>query len=177
MFKALLLWETYMNSMNHPNPSEEFELTANTLQAHGKLILKPLIYLTVHSRDDLTAVTFFESSVSLHLTPWTCCDLFVRSADELSMHCSGVIIVIQLLTSRWDMQVSPLWVGVSSHLHSDCIQILWFPVHSQRILSVPLQGMPGLKLLCHVYWIVVAPLQVGNSFSWILMTSIFHCWS
>ena len=43
-------------------PSEEFELTANTLQAHmkphGKLILKPLIYLTVHSRDDLTPVTF-----------------------------------------------------------------------------------------------------------------------
>ena len=43
-------------------PSEEFELTANTLQAHmkphGKLILKPLIYLTAHSSDDLTAVTF-----------------------------------------------------------------------------------------------------------------------
>ena len=34
-------------------PSEEFELTANTLQAHmkphGKLILKLLIYLTAHS--------------------------------------------------------------------------------------------------------------------------------
>ena len=44
------------------HPSEEFELTANTLQAHmkthGKLILKPLIYLTAHSGDDLTAVTF-----------------------------------------------------------------------------------------------------------------------
>ena len=43
-------------------PSEEFELTANTLQAHmkpyGKLILNPLIYLTAHSCDDLTAVTF-----------------------------------------------------------------------------------------------------------------------
>ena len=41
--------------------SEEFELTANTVQAHmkphGKLILKPLSYLTMHSRDDLTAVT------------------------------------------------------------------------------------------------------------------------
>ena len=36
-------------------PSEEFELTANTLQPHGKLI-----YLTMHSQDDLTltAVTF-----------------------------------------------------------------------------------------------------------------------
>ena len=34
-------------------PSEELELTANTLQAHmkphGKLIFKPLIYLTAHS--------------------------------------------------------------------------------------------------------------------------------
>ena len=34
-------------------PNEEFELTANTLQAHmkphGELILKPLIYPTVHS--------------------------------------------------------------------------------------------------------------------------------
>ena len=43
-------------------PSEEIELTANTLQAHMKphsmLILKPLIYLTAHSQDDLTAVTF-----------------------------------------------------------------------------------------------------------------------
>ena len=43
-------------------PSEEFELTAKTLQArmkpHGKLILKPLIYLTAQSRHDLTAVTF-----------------------------------------------------------------------------------------------------------------------
>ena len=50
-------------------PSEEFELTDDTLQAdiklHGKLILKPLIYLTAHSWDDLTAVT----SLSLHLTP------------------------------------------------------------------------------------------------------------
>ena len=35
------------------HPSEEFELTANTLQAHmkthNKLILKPLIYLTANS--------------------------------------------------------------------------------------------------------------------------------
>ena len=39
-------------------PSEEFKFTANTLQAHmktdGKLILKPLIYLTANSQDDLT---------------------------------------------------------------------------------------------------------------------------
>ena len=44
------------------SPRAEFELTANTLQAHmkphGKLILKPLIDLTAHSRDDLTAVIF-----------------------------------------------------------------------------------------------------------------------
>ena len=39
-------------------PSEEFEFTANTLQAHmkthSKLILKPLIYHTAISRDELT---------------------------------------------------------------------------------------------------------------------------
>ena len=39
-------------------PIEQFELTANTLQAHmkthGKLILKPLICLTANSHDDLT---------------------------------------------------------------------------------------------------------------------------
>ena len=39
-------------------PSEEFELTANTLQApmktDGRLILKPLIYHTANSPDDLT---------------------------------------------------------------------------------------------------------------------------
>ena len=49
-------------SLMHLHTSEEFELTVNTLQAHmkphGKLILKPLMYFTVLSRDDLTAVTF-----------------------------------------------------------------------------------------------------------------------
>ena len=39
-------------------PSEEFELTANTLWAHmkthGKLVLKPLIYLKANSQDMLT---------------------------------------------------------------------------------------------------------------------------
>ena len=39
-------------------PSEVFELIANTLQAHRKthckLILKPLIYLTNNSQDELT---------------------------------------------------------------------------------------------------------------------------
>ena len=43
------------------HPCEEFELTANALQAHMKphikLILKSLIYLKAHSGDDLTAVT------------------------------------------------------------------------------------------------------------------------
>ena len=43
-------------------PSEEFKLTASTqrahMKSHGKLVLKPLSYLTMHSRDDLTAVTF-----------------------------------------------------------------------------------------------------------------------
>ena len=38
-------------------PSEEFEFTANTLRAHmityGKLILKPLIYLTANTADEL----------------------------------------------------------------------------------------------------------------------------
>ena len=40
------------------SPSKEFELTAKTLQAHmkthSKLILKPLIYYTANSQDDLT---------------------------------------------------------------------------------------------------------------------------
>ena len=37
----------------------------------------------------------------------------------MSSACSGssVFTVIYLLTSRWDIQVSPLWVGVSSHLY------------------------------------------------------------
>ena len=38
-------------------PSEEFELTAKLLahmKTYGKLILKPLIYLTANSQDDLT---------------------------------------------------------------------------------------------------------------------------
>ena len=39
-------------------PSEEFEFTTNTLQAHmkthGKLILKPFVYHTANSRDDVT---------------------------------------------------------------------------------------------------------------------------
>ena len=63
-------------------PSEELKLTANTLQAHmkphGKLILKPLIYLTAHSRDDLTAVTFLWVLRELHLTHmsllWPICE-------------------------------------------------------------------------------------------------------
>ena len=42
----------------HNVPSEEFELTANTrwahMKTHGKLILKPLIYLTANSQEDLT---------------------------------------------------------------------------------------------------------------------------
>ena len=70
-------------SVLHKRPSEEFELTANTLQAHmkphGKLILKPLIYLTVHSWDDLNAVTFLwvlrefaSNSVSLL---WPICEI------------------------------------------------------------------------------------------------------
>ena len=71
-------------------PSEEFELTANTLQAHmkphGKLILKPLSYLTMHSQDDLTAVTFLWvlHEFAAH-TVSLLCDLFVRSTDELTI--------------------------------------------------------------------------------------------
>ena len=35
-----------------------------------------------------------ESSMSLHLTPWACCDLFVRSTDELSLQRSSVLTMI-----------------------------------------------------------------------------------
>ena len=39
-------------------PSEEFELTANSLgvhvESHGKIILRTLSYLTVNSQDELT---------------------------------------------------------------------------------------------------------------------------
>ena len=39
-------------------PGEKIEFTANILQSlmktHGKLILKPLIYLTANSQDELT---------------------------------------------------------------------------------------------------------------------------
>ena len=51
----------------------------------AKLILKPLIYLPVNSQHDLTLWPCCESSVSLHLTPWACCDLFMRSTDLLTM--------------------------------------------------------------------------------------------
>ena len=57
----------------HPLPSDEFELTANTLQAHmkpqGKLILKPLIYLMANTQDELTLWPCCEPAVSLRLTP------------------------------------------------------------------------------------------------------------
>ena len=56
-------------------PSEEFELKANSLGAHietqGKLILRTLSYLTLDSQDELT--------------PWACCELFMRLPDELTM--------------------------------------------------------------------------------------------
>ena len=45
-----------IDEMKKRSPPSEFELTAKTLRAHiinhGKLILKPLIYLTVNSPDD-----------------------------------------------------------------------------------------------------------------------------
>ena len=48
-----------------------------------------------------------ESSVSLHLTPWVCCDLFVRSTDELSMKCSSVLTV--RLTDHSDHTATIAW--------------------------------------------------------------------
>ena len=70
-------------------PSEEFDFSAKTLQAHmkthSKLILKSLIYHTANWWDDLTLWPCCESSESLHLTPWACCDLFARSTNELTM--------------------------------------------------------------------------------------------
>ena len=57
LFSTLSDWGGAILANSIP-PSEEFEFTANTLQAHMKthckLILKPLIYLTANSQDDLT---------------------------------------------------------------------------------------------------------------------------
>ena len=43
--------------MEEVEPSDEFELTANSLgvhiETHGKLILRTLSYLTVNSQDEL----------------------------------------------------------------------------------------------------------------------------
>ena len=45
-----------LSRVNYCYPSEEFELTANSLGAHietyGKLIFRTLSYLTVNSQDD-----------------------------------------------------------------------------------------------------------------------------
>ena len=52
--RTALTLPVLLSSENHTAiPSDEFELTANTLQAnmkpHSKFILKPLIYLTAES--------------------------------------------------------------------------------------------------------------------------------
>ena len=53
-----LIFKTTWPDQDDHHPSEAFELTASTLQAHmkphSKLILKPLIYLTAHLHDELT---------------------------------------------------------------------------------------------------------------------------
>ena len=63
------------NYFLHSFLSEEFELTANLLGAHigtlqFKLILRTLSYLR---------------ELTTWLTLWACCELFVRSSDELTM--------------------------------------------------------------------------------------------
>ena len=73
----------------HCQPSEEFELTANTLWVHkithGKLILKPLIYPTVNSQHELTLWPCCEPSVSLQLTQWALCyHCMVSSRNDLT---------------------------------------------------------------------------------------------
>ena len=62
---------------NKSNPSEEFELTANSLGAHiethGGLILGTLSWLTVNSQDELTLWACCELSMSFQLTQWSQC--------------------------------------------------------------------------------------------------------
>ena len=69
------------------------------MKPRGKLILKPLIYLTAHSRDDLTAVTFLwvlrefaSHTVSLL---WPICEIN-RWAQHAVWQCS-----------RYDLTVNP----------------------------------------------------------------------
>ena len=80
------------------------------MKTHGKLILKPLIYLSTNTQDELTLLP-----IALSL-PWVC-----NSRSELAVSylwdqptssmCIGSseLTVISLLTSLWDIQVSPLY--------------------------------------------------------------------
>ena len=100
-FRQSHAWSQWKSGSRRALPSEEFEVIANTLQAHmkahGKLILKPLSYLTMHSRDDLTAVTFLWVLRELHLTQvsllWPICEInqlahhAVVSVSSLWSHC------------------------------------------------------------------------------------------
>ena len=52
----MIILDFYIIAWVYYHPSEEFELTANSMRAHiethRKLILRTLSYLTVNSRDD-----------------------------------------------------------------------------------------------------------------------------
>ena len=107
-------WKNKSTWIAEKLPSEEFELTANSLRAHiethGGLILRTLSYLTVDSQDEshcVLAVNF----------PWVCNSHHVLTVSYLwdqpmSPTCSGSneLTAILLLTSRWDIQVSLGWV-------------------------------------------------------------------
>ena len=88
-------------------PSEEFELTTNSLGAHSEthsgFILRTLS--SVNSQDKLTLLPCCELSESLQLTPWTCSELFVWSSRRAHLN-----------ISPWGMTVRSEWANTVSSL-------------------------------------------------------------
>ena len=109
--------------VNRLGPSKEFELAANSLWAHiithDNVIMRPLIWLTANSRDELTLLACFEPSVSLEFTLWACCEITGwahHAMVEVSSQCS------HCERFRW----AYFEYGFSSHLHWDGIHHMDF---------------------------------------------------
>ena len=99
-------------------PSEEFELTANSLAAHiethSGLILRTLSYFTVTSQDD----SHCELSGSLQLTPWAHCYhcMVSLSGDLMNSSQQAHCVSCELTESSQQAHslshlVSSLWVN------------------------------------------------------------------
>ena len=98
-------------------PSEKFELTADSLSAyietHRRLILRIFSQLTVNSQDEFTLLACCELSVSLQLTPWACCELFVRS--RWWAHHAVVVVSSLSVSLPWAHRVGLLWSHCLPH--------------------------------------------------------------